>query len=244
MAEAVKRQSFAPRQVRWRTVWTVLVAMFWCCIVGGFFLDWGWTGFKGNGTLWDWLGLLSAPVFASALPFLFRGPAAQSRDKDDSLSAERGRALEDQQQQTALETYQDYMLELLLNKNLLSSPTGSDVREVARARTLTALRRVGGRRKRDILQFLHEAGLISKGNPVVDLRGADLREADLSGVRLVDAHLRGVDLSGANLDRADLSGTDLSGAILDRGQDRSANGSEPTVVEPVSPPRSRGSTRP
>ena len=74
------------------------------------------------------------------------------------------------------------MLELLLNKNLLSSPTGSDVREVARARTLTALRRVGGRRKRDILQFLHEAGLISRSNPVVDLRGADLREADLSGV--------------------------------------------------------------
>ena len=39
------------------------------------------------------------------------------------------------------------MLELLLNKNLLSSPTGSDVRKVAKARTLTALRRVGGRRK-------------------------------------------------------------------------------------------------
>jgi hypothetical protein len=75
-------------------------------------------------------------------------PAAQSRNKDDSLSAERGRALEDQQQQTALKTYQDYMLELLLNKNLLSSPTGSDVREMARARTLTALRRVGGSRKR------------------------------------------------------------------------------------------------
>lgn len=236
MAVAVKRQSFAPRQVRWRTVWTVLVATFWCCIavgiLGGFFLNWEWTGFKGNGTLWDWLGLLSAPVFASALPFLFRGPAAKSDDKGDSQSAERARELEDQQQ-AALETYHDYMLELLLNKNLLSSPTGSDVREVARARTLTALRRVGGKRKRDVLQFLHEAGLISKGNPVVDLRGADLRDADLSGVRLVDAHLRGVDLSGANLDRADLSGTDLSGANLDRREASAANGSEATVVEPA-----------
>jgi hypothetical protein len=237
MAVAVKRQSFALRQVRWRTVWTVLVATFWCCIVvgivGGFFLNWGWTGFKGNGTLWDWLGLLSAPVFASALPFLFRGPAAKSEDQGDSQSAERAHALEDQRQQAALETYHDYMLELLLNKNLLSSPTGSDVREVARARTLTALRRVGGKRKRDVLQFLHEAGLISKGNPVVDLRGADLRDADLSAMRLVDAHLRGVDLSGANLDRADLSGTDLSGANLDSGQARIANGSEATAIERV-----------
>jgi uncharacterized protein YjbI with pentapeptide repeats len=125
------------------------------------------------------------------------------------------------------------MLELLLNKNLVGSPSGSDVREVARARTLTALRRVGNKRKRDLLQFLYEAGLISKSNPVVDLRGADLREADLSGVRLADAQLRGVDLSGANLDRADLSGTDLTGANLDGTEARTANLSDSTATRPA-----------
>ena len=76
-------------------------ARFACCDMVGRTRVWevrSGNGGGGEATVVDWLGLLSAPVFASALPFLFRGPAAQSRDKDDSLSAERGRALEDQQQ--------------------------------------------------------------------------------------------------------------------------------------------------
>ena len=40
-----------------------------------------------------------------------------------------------------------------------------DVRAVARARTLTALTRLDGERKRSVLQFLYESGLISKGRP-------------------------------------------------------------------------------
>jgi hypothetical protein len=37
------------------------VAAFGLFVAGGYALDWGWTGFKGN-TLWDWIHLLIAPV--------------------------------------------------------------------------------------------------------------------------------------------------------------------------------------
>ena len=47
-----------------------------------------------------------------------------------------------------------------------------------------------------------------------DLRGADLRDANLSGAYLMRADLSGANLSGAYLMRADLSGADLSGARL------------------------------
>ncbi len=48
-----------------------------------------------------------------------------------------------------------------------------------------------------------------------NLRGADLRGADLSNANLRGADLRGADLSNANLWGADLRGADLSGADLD-----------------------------
>src|SRR6266496_4427517 len=70
------------RPIRWHSVWTVLVGVFWVAIVvgiiGGFFLHWDWTGFRDNGNLWNWLQLLSAPVFVSALPFIFRGQRDQA----------------------------------------------------------------------------------------------------------------------------------------------------------------------
>ena len=47
-----------------------------------------------------------------------------------------------------------------------------------------------------------------------DLRGADLRGANLRGAYLSGADLRGADLSGANLSGANLSGANLRGADL------------------------------
>src|SRR6266487_664133 len=206
------------RPIRWHSVWTVLVGVFWVAIVvgiiGGFFLHWDWTGFRDNGNLWNWLQLLSAPVFVSALPFIFRG----QRDQADPQVAD------DQNQEAALEAYQEHMCELLLDKNLSGSQPGSEVREVARVRTLAALRRVGKNRKGDVLRFLHESGLIYKGEAIVDLRESDLSGADLSNARLSgsnlwgadlrEANLSGANLSGADLREANLSGADLSGADL------------------------------
>jgi Pentapeptide repeats (8 copies) len=218
VAVASEQRSFALRRIRWRSLWTVLVAAFWSAIligiIGGFFLGWNWTGFKENGKLWDWLGLLSAPVFVSALPFVFRGP----RDHGEAKQPEQGGSplavTEERQQQGALEAYLDHMLELLLNKRLVGSPPGSEVREVARARTLTTLRRVGTQHKGEVLRFLCDAGLIEREKTIVDLRGADLRGADLRDVKLPRTNLSGVDLSGANLRGGDLSGADLSGSRL------------------------------
>jgi len=63
---------------------------------------------------------------------------------------------------------------------------------------------VGKNRKGVLLQFLHEAGLITKNKTIIDLRRGDLREADLSGADLREADLSGADLSGANLSGARL----------------------------------------
>jgi uncharacterized protein YjbI with pentapeptide repeats len=70
------------------------------------------------------------------------------------------------------------------------------------------------KRKRRLLQILHEAGSIGKETPVIGLSGADLRNAYLRELDLKDAALNGADMKGANLERADLRGADLSGADL------------------------------
>jgi hypothetical protein len=196
------------RPIRWQNVWAVLVGVFWVAIVvgiiGGFFLHWDWTGFQDNGKLWDWLQLLSAPVFVLALTFIFRG---QQNQADLQVA-------DDPKQEAALEAYQEYICELLLDKNLSGSQPGSEVREVARARTLAALRRVGKTRKGEVVRFLHESGLIYQGKAIVDLRESDLSGADLSNAKLSGSNLAGADLSNAKLSGADLKWADLSNARL------------------------------
>jgi hypothetical protein len=164
---AVRTRQATTMQLRFKlhTVWKVLVIVFWVIIVmgiiGGFFLHWDWTGFKDNGSLWDWLQLLSAPVFVSVLPFVFTGHL-HSTDSETTEQQDQSHVqdVDDQRQEGALKEYQDQMVDLLLNKNLSRSQPGSDVREVAKALTLAVLRRIGANRKRDLLQFLYDAGFI------------------------------------------------------------------------------------
>ena len=74
----------------------------------------------------------------------------------------------------------------------------------------------------------HKLWLYANGGKRADLRGADLRDANLYGADLRDADLRdanlyGADLYGADLRDADLRGADLRDADL-RGADlRDAN---------------------
>ena len=151
-------------------------------------------------------------------------------------STQRGIELEiekDRQQEAVLREYMDGVTELLLDNGLRTSEEGAPVRAVARARTLTVVRELDGKRKGLLLRFLSQLDLI-RGEALVslggadlrgaDLRGADLRLADLSGADLRDADLRladlsfadlrGADLSGADLIFADLFGADLSGASM------------------------------
>jgi hypothetical protein len=75
------------------------------------------------------------------------------------------------------------MQELILEKGLRRSEEYAEIRDVARARTLAALRSLDGNRKGQVARFLHEADLIGalrKGQvieAIIDLRGADLSGA-------------------------------------------------------------------
>jgi uncharacterized protein YjbI with pentapeptide repeats len=211
----------------------------------------------GGKTLWDWLHLLSAlaiPVVLAAAGLWFTAQQdrnqgslerqlAQQAQKIENQRAEAERALaKERAQDEALQAYLSQMGSLLLEKDLRKSAKDSEVRSLARARTLTVLGRLDSGRKEKLLQFLYEAELIQKANPVIDLTGADLQGIDLSNDRLSGGPflanyleelerlgarpLEGApasdsefgsspaDLSGASLRDADLSSAWLDGVDL------------------------------
>lgn len=176
-----------------------------------------WTGFGPSldptgapvapKSLWDWLDLLIVPVVLALGAWLLDG----SRKRSERLIEE------ERQRQHTLEQYFDFMTPLLSDAKLSLDGVDS-VRSLARTRTLAVLRLLDGGRKAQLVQFLHEAGLIGKP-PVIPLTGANLDKADfdeatLAGVELRGVYLRGASLRHANLRGADLRGSDLSGADL------------------------------
>ena len=122
------------------------------------------------------------------------------------------------------------MSDLMSDRELLESRSGSDARGVARTLTLTTLRRLDGSRKADVVRFLAESGLIDtafrrrppkcarrsrhdgtnrcKAYPVssnaakVSLRGADLRDLALANARLIRVDLSETDLRDATFENA------------------------------------------
>jgi uncharacterized protein YjbI with pentapeptide repeats len=177
-----------------------------------------WTGFDGppTKTLWDWLQLLVIPLVLAIGGFLFN----QTQQRREQAIADEDR------QEAALQSYLDRMAELLVVHKISTSKPEAPERDVARARTLTVLRRLGtdGSRKAGVLQFLYESGLIQAPDPIISLAGAELTLiqwvsanlvwANLGGAHLGGAHLGGANLVGANLGGADLGGADLGGAHL------------------------------
>jgi uncharacterized protein YjbI with pentapeptide repeats len=185
---------------------------------------WTLKEFSGK-TVWDWLQLLSA----LAIPVVLAGAglylesqldARQLRTEEKRAAAERELA-EQRAQSEALQAYLDQMSSLLLEKDLRDSDEGSEVRTLARARTLTALRRLDPSRKEELLRFLVEADLVQSvegRTPLITLSRADLSDTDLR-----EANLSGADLSEANLGNANLSHANLSGATLSEANVREAN---------------------
>jgi len=117
----------------------------------------------------------------------------------------------------------------VLNADEGASTLAPKASVLARAHTLAVLEGLDPPRKRVVLQFLRESELIpskiedEQGNivrdKIVDLSGANLRDADLSGLNLREAGLDGAFLERANLrdthlPEADLGGTWLHGADL------------------------------
>ncbi len=205
-------------------------------MIGGYRYKWGWTGFtsfednkESQKTLWDWMQLLIVPAVLAVGAFLL-DQAQNTREQirvDQRAQTDRELA-EDRAREAVLETYLDRMSGLLLDESLSEAEVGARVRQVARARTLTALRRLDGERKGVIGNFLSESQLINstsdKSEPIISLAeadlgdanlvGADLRGANLGGADLVDANLGGADLGGADLSDANLGDADLGGADL------------------------------
>jgi uncharacterized protein YjbI with pentapeptide repeats len=191
----------------WQTVrkhWVistiVLIATLGLFIFAGYRLSWDWTGFnehigpnvqqnQPSKTLWDWLQLLAAlaiPVVVALGAAWFTAQQGKANDRENT----------DNQREAALQSYIDKISELLLEKQLNTSPKG-EVRQIARIRTLTVLRRLDATRKGSVLQFLREANLIEKDTCIVDLSSADL-----SNVNLTFANFHKAELSRANLSRA------------------------------------------
>ena len=161
-------------------------------------------------TLWDWLQLFIVPLALAAIGLWFSAQQDSHQQKIEEKRAKSDRHIEEQRaQDAALQAYLDQMSQLMLEGDLLDSKQDSEVRTLARARTLTVLTRLDSRRKGSVVQFLHEASLIKKEGPVVSLSAVRLRGADLSHLDLLEANL-----SGANLNWADLSGVEMSGADL------------------------------
>jgi len=153
----------------------------------------------------------------------------------DTRRSQEARELEAQRaHEAALQKYLEQVGKLLIEHPLRDSSLGDDLSTVVRAQTLAVLQGLDPQRKRILLQFLYESGLINKDAPVIslafaNLRGVDLSETVLPKVNLVlammdgaimneaylpGADLRGVDLLGANLREAFLPEIDLRGAAL------------------------------
>src|SRR5829696_2655797 len=80
----------------------------------------------------------------------------------------------------ALRKYLELVGNLLVEHELHSTGTPSKLGIVARAQTMVALEGLDPRRKRILLQFLHEADLIIGGDrQIVSLAGAPLRDSGI-----------------------------------------------------------------
>jgi len=189
-----------------------------------------WTGFAGselhNGehvlgkTLWDWLDLLIVPVVLAVGAFLLDGSRKRSEREVES----------DRQRQQTLDDYFAYVSELLLDNHLSEAAGSKPARELARTRTLTALRLLDGKRKAQVLQFLYEARLIDF-DPVIQLNGADFRSAFLDEATLSGSELRGVHFSGASIRNATLVGADLRGSDFSNVDFHASNLTDTRLVQ-------------
>lgn len=202
-----------------------------------------WTGFVGytyslpdnqehvaSKTLWDWLQLLLIPATLSAGVLLFNSWQG-NRDRERAerqARVDRQVAINDQRER-ALQAYIDQISGLILNRHLRRSNVGSDLRIVARTRTLTTLRGLDSARKGILVRFLSESKLIENPDPLVNLTGADLSGAMIGGANLSNAYLRGVRLRRAHLDDANLREADLTEADLAKACLQNANLNDSTL---------------
>ncbi|CAA9477658.1 MAG: Phage pentapeptide repeat family protein (ACLAME 560) [uncultured Rubrobacteraceae bacterium] len=190
-------------------------------------------GGGGNKTVWDALVIVGVLLVGAAAGFWFSEQRNASRYQEVEKQLTR---LQREDESVALHAYFEEMSQLLLEKNLLDSANDSamqnlkegllgseeesEVHQLARARTLTAIADSDAEDNRSLTRFLANTGLVTTSDSVRLLSGAYLPHADLSGAFLPAADLyisklEGADLSGAFLISADLGGSILSDADLE-----------------------------
>lgn len=196
--------------------------------VCGYIFGWEWTGLAKR-TFWDWLSLLIVPIVLAMGGYFFtRSENRRTReDADEQRSLDRKLA-DERRQDEMLQAYLDGMSQLLTDKErpLHRAELGDYLSTVARARTVTALKRLDADHRNSVLDFLRDSQLIGgvKTSPIVSFHKADFRGADLSGTNLnwanfrtanlLQANLREAELHWVNLQRADLRKADLTMADL------------------------------
>ncbi len=125
----------------------------------------------------------------------------------------------------AFQAYIDSMAVILVNKRsrseLFYSENGNNyednsVRDIARIRTVTILRRLENdiKRQNRILHFLHDAELLQILLKTANLSGIDLNGVNLNGVNLNGANFTNANLCGANFSEASLNGANFTNANL------------------------------
>jgi uncharacterized protein YjbI with pentapeptide repeats len=193
----------------------------------------------GGKTVWDWGQLLIVPIALSliTLAFTWQQDARQQEIEDDRAKVER-EIQKERAGHSTLQAYLDQMGTLLLDRDLRTSDENSNVRNVARARTLTTLAALDPYRKQKVLRFLNETKLIQatspNGKPIISLRYAELQGVklghigqlggfDLEGIIAVNADLSNAHMLNADVRGADLREADLSGAVLTNTDLRGAN---------------------
>jgi uncharacterized protein YjbI with pentapeptide repeats len=172
-------------------------------------------------TLWDWLQLLIVPAILVAIAYGYNAAqAAREHGREDRRILEDRGIARVAAQDAALLAYFAQEGDLILKRQLRAS---SPAAELARTMTLATVRRLDGTRKAEIIRFLFEAHLLTRGALILDLAEADLRRLELVNAHVPpDISLRAANLRGARFDGTRLIGTDFSNSDLQGASFRGA----------------------
>jgi hypothetical protein len=131
-----------------------IVAALVTTLIGGYYYKWDWTGlpryvprsaspqglFQREKTFWDWLQLLIVPAVLAAGGLWFNqrreGLTRESNQRREDLARELETA---RFRDNALQRYLDTLATLILDKGLLTSNPGSELRAMALTRTLASI---------------------------------------------------------------------------------------------------------
>lgn len=114
------------------------------------------TGFEPK-TLWDWMELLLVPlVLAIGGWWLNKSQQESERKQAEKNRQEERLVARERREQETLEAYFDRMTQLMLEGQLREKAgveEGSEVKTIARARTLAVLKNLGPERKGKVIEF-------------------------------------------------------------------------------------------